>query len=104
MDAEPLIFSTGHLGLALFSLSLLALASLSISQFAPNAPGIHAGIGKAETTPRDIRRARVRVQLALTLILGVAAIWIIAVGRHGHDDGNWAYGTLLMLLGYWLKF
>jgi hypothetical protein len=38
MEGEPLIFAASHLGLALFSLSLLALFSLSISQFAPNVP------------------------------------------------------------------
>jgi hypothetical protein len=104
MDGMPLIFSARHLGLALFSLSLLALASLSISRFAPNAPWRQSRIGKAEKAPTDIRWGRVRVQLALTLVFGAAAIWIIVAARHGPDDENLAYATLLMLLGYWLNF
>jgi hypothetical protein len=35
--------------------------------------------------------------------VGASALWIIVVARHSHDDVNWAYGTLPMLLGYWLK-
>jgi hypothetical protein len=104
MDGEPVIFATVHLGLALFSLSVLALASLSVSQFAPNAPGRQTRIGKAAKTPRDIWSARLRLQLALTLVLGAAAIWIISTARHDRNDANWAYGTLLTLLGYWLRF
>lgn len=40
----------------------------------------------------------------LTLEMGGAAIWIIFVAEHQSDDKTWAYGTLGMLLGYWLKW
>ena len=44
-----------------------------------------------------------RMQVALTLALGGAAMWIIVAKEHGADDKKWAYGTLGTLLGYWVK-
>jgi hypothetical protein len=44
-----------------------------------------------------------RMQVALTLALGGAAMWIIVAKEHGPDDKKWAYGTLGTLLGYWVK-
>jgi hypothetical protein len=43
------------------------------------------------------------MQVALTLALGGAAIWIVLATAHGPDDKKWAYGTLGTVLGYWLK-
>jgi hypothetical protein len=103
MEGEPLIFAASHLGLALFSFSLLALFSLSISQFAPNVPNRKMRTGETKAIRSNIRSKRLWIQAALTSVLGAAALWIIVVARHSHDDVNWAYGTLLMLLGYWLK-
>jgi hypothetical protein len=37
------------------------------------------------------------------LAIGGAAIWIIVVAADGLDDRRWAYGTLGVVLGYWLK-
>jgi hypothetical protein len=104
MDGEPLFFSATHLGLALFGLNVLVLGSLSVSRFAPNVIRQRPVTGAVEQTTADILKSRLRIELGLTLVLVAAAIWIVMAARHGRDDKNWAYGTLLVLLGYWLKF
>jgi hypothetical protein len=43
------------------------------------------------------------MQTALTLILGAAAVWIIATTSLGPDDKRWAHGTIGALVGYWAK-
>ena len=101
-----MFFTASHLGLALFSLCVLTLGSLSISKFAPNAPSTQtrsAGMATAPPFWRGAGSRRVRMRLALTLVLGGAAFWIIEAARDAHDGKTWAYGTLAMLLGYWLK-
>lgn len=94
------------LGLALFLLSVMVLGCFSLSRYAPNAPPSEVGdriLAKSFLYHRWATAARLRIQLVLTLAMGGAAIWIIVVAEHGLDDKKWAYGTLAMLLGYWLK-
>jgi hypothetical protein len=95
-----------YLGLALFIFSLLVLSCLSLSRYAPNVP-------RSDVRLRRLAMGllydhwssvtRLRTQMALTLALGGAAIWIIVATEHGPDDKKWAYGTLGTLLGYWVK-
>ncbi len=95
-----------YLGLALFIFSLLVLGCLSLSRYAPNVP-------RSEVRLRRLARGllydhwaavtHLRMQVALTLALGGAAMWIIVAKEHGADDKKWAYGTLGTLLGYWVK-
>jgi len=93
------------LGLALFILSVMVLGCFSLSRYAPNAPPSEVGdriLAKSSLYHRWAAAARLRIQLVLTFAMGGAATWIIVV-EHGPDDRKWAYGTLAMLLGYWLK-
>ena len=94
-------------GLALFILSIMVLGCFSFSRHAPNAPPFEVGdriLAKSTLYHRWTTAARLRIQLVLTLAMGGAAIWIIVVAEHGPDDKKWAYGTLAMLLGYWLRW
>ena len=95
------------LGFALFLLSVMVLGCFSLSRYAPNAHPAEVGdrmLAKSFPYHRWAEAARLRIQLVLTLPISAAAIWIIFVAEHGPDDKAWAYGTLAMVLGYWLKW
>lgn len=94
------------LGLALFLLSALVLGCFSLSRYAPNAPPAKMrdrSVARSFLYHRWARAPRIHIQLAMTLVMVGAAIWIIVVAEQEPDDRTWAYGTLAMLLGYWLK-
>jgi hypothetical protein len=96
-----------YLGLALFICSVLVLGCFSLSRYAPNAPPAEVNdraLAKSFSYHRWAKAARFRIQFVLTLAMGGAAIWIIVAAKHGTDDKTWAYGTLGMVLGYWLKW
>ena len=94
------------LGLGLFILSVMVLGSFSFSRYAPDAPPSGVADRVLARSPfyrRWTGAARLKIQLVLTLAMGGAAIWLIIVAEHRFDDEKWAFGTLAMLLGYWLK-
>jgi len=96
-----------YLGLALFISSVLVLGCFSLSRYAPNAPPAEVNdriLAKSFMYHRWAEAARFRIQLVVTLAMGGAAIWIIVAAKHGPDDKTWAYATLAMILGYWLKW
>ena len=43
------------------------------------------------------------IQIFLTGILITAAFFIIVSKRYGLNDKRWAYGTVAMIVGYWLR-
>ncbi len=95
-----------YLGLALFLFSVILLCCLSISNYAPNIARPGAGFQAFTKNIVDHRwRAfsHLRMQTALTLLLGAAAVWIVATTNLGPDDKKWAYGTIGVLVGYWAK-
>ena len=96
-----------YLGLLLFLVSAMVLGCFSLSRYAPNAPPVEMrdrARAKSFLYHRWAAAPRLRIQLVLTLAMGGAAIWIPVVAKHGSDDRTWVYGTLAMLLGYWLKW
>ncbi len=95
-----------YLGLALFGFTVILLSCLSISNYAPDIARSGAGfqaLSKNIIENRWKAFSHLRMQMALTLILGAAAIWITASTGHGHDNKKWAYGTIGALVGYWAK-
>ena len=95
-----------YLGLALFCFTVVLLSCLSISNYAPNT--VRSGAGFQAFSKNIIEHrwralSYLRMQSALTLLLGAAAIWIIVTTGHGPDDKKWAYGTIGVLVGYWAK-
>ena len=95
------------LGLALFMFSVMVLGCFSLSRYAPDAPPAKVGdqaLANSFLYHRWAQAPRLRIQLVLTLPISAAAIWIIVVAEHAPDDKTWAYGTLAMVLGYWLKW
>jgi hypothetical protein len=95
-----------YAGLALFLFSVILLACLTLSDYAPDAARSGAAFRMFSRNVIDHRWrgvARLRMQTALTLLLGAAAVWIIATTDVGPDDKRWAYGTIGALVGYWAK-
>jgi len=104
--SEEAELTTHFLGLGLFILGAILLGCFSFSRYAPDAPPAWVAdriIAKSFLYRRWSAAARLRIQLVLSLAIGGAAIWIIVGAEHRFDDKKWAYGTLAMLLGYWLK-
>jgi hypothetical protein len=94
------------LGLALFLFSALVLGCFSLSRYAPNAPSVNMtdrAVARSFLYHRWATSPRLHLQIVMTLAIGAAAVWIIVVAEQEPDDRTWAYGTLAMLLGYWLK-
>jgi hypothetical protein len=100
------MFTIRHLGIALFGLSLMALISLTASKYAPNLSQSFANSATAGPSQPILgweSSSCLRTQVALTLLLGCAGIWIIVEAQRGPDNKTWAYATMALLLGYWLK-
>ena len=57
------------------------------------------------TTDRRFRPAGIRdwMQVAISLIVLVAALFIVISKAYEPADKHWAYGSLGTILGYWLK-
>ena len=46
---------------------------------------------------------RIAMQTIITIVLLAASLMIIFSGKYDSDHQKWAYGTIGMLVGFWLK-
>ena len=51
---------------------------------------------------RDDRLQR-SMQVAVSLVVLVAGLWVILTGRYPQDAQHWASGAIGTVVGYWLK-
>lgn len=56
-----------------------------------------------EDENREFARAKLRVQIIITAILGGFCIYLIACETQDSSKIKWAYGIIGLLVGYWLK-
>ena len=50
-----------------------------------------------------IRRAKLATQIAISLIVLFAALYIILSNRYDDSNTKWAFGMVGLVVGYWLK-
>ena len=48
-------------------------------------------------------RTTLLVQIGVTTVVLVAALWVILVGDYPDDFQNWAFGMEGLVVGYWLR-
>jgi hypothetical protein len=48
-------------------------------------------------------RAKIRVQVGVTVVLGLFSLYLIATEPADSDKTKWAYGIIGIIIGYWLK-
>ena len=48
-------------------------------------------------------RTKLLVQIGVTMVVLVAALWIILGGGYPDDFGKWAVGMVGIVVGYWLR-
>jgi hypothetical protein len=46
---------------------------------------------------------RMIVQILISVLLAAASLFVIVSDRYGSKQQNWAYATIGVLLGFWLK-
>jgi hypothetical protein len=46
---------------------------------------------------------RMIVQILISVLLAALSLFVIVSGRYGVKPRHWAYGTIGVLLGFWLK-
>lgn len=46
---------------------------------------------------------KVIMQLAISVLLMIASLFVILSARYGPKDKHWAYGTVGTLLGFWFQ-
>jgi uncharacterized membrane protein len=51
----------------------------------------------------DYEKIKVRVQIGITIVVGVFSIYLISVEPESGSKLKWAYGIIGLLIGYWLK-
>lgn len=55
------------------------------------------------TSGTDTDWVRATVQIVLSLIVSVAAVYVILADSYTEGTTKWAYGVLGLILGYWLR-
>lgn len=50
----------------------------------------------------DGKAIRLRMAVGVSLLVLIAALWIILVASYPADQEKWAYGAIGAILGYWL--
>ena len=53
--------------------------------------------------PEARRTAKLIAQIAVTLIVLGASLWVILSGRYSDSYVKWAMGLVGVVIGYWLK-
>ena len=48
-------------------------------------------------------KLKIKIQADVTAIFGILAIYIIITEPGDSDKIKWAYGTVGLIMGYWLK-
>ena len=48
-------------------------------------------------------KTKIKVQIGVTAILGLFALYLIATEPANSDKLKWAYGIVGIIIGYWLK-
>jgi hypothetical protein len=43
------------------------------------------------------------VQIIISVVLLVASLFVVLSPKHGPQDKHWAYGTIGVLVGFWLR-
>ena len=77
----------------------LAIVGLGILVLARNA-------GERRTAPRTrvaADAARPVMQIAVSVVMLAAGLWVILSGHYGADAMHWASGAIGTVVGYWLK-
>ena len=46
---------------------------------------------------------RMIVQIIISVLLAVVSLFVVRSDRYGSKQRHWAYGTIGVLLGFWLK-
>ena len=80
----------GIIGLALFIVGILALLGLG-------------SILDLELTMDRAFNVKDIMQVGLSMIFLIAALFVILTKRYAPQDKHWAYGTIGTVVGYWLK-
>jgi hypothetical protein len=47
--------------------------------------------------------ARLVMQIAISIVILGAGLWVILSGHYAADAGRWASGAIGTVMGYWLK-
>jgi hypothetical protein len=48
-------------------------------------------------------KTKIKVQIGVTLVLGLFSIYLIATEPANSDKTKWAFGIIGIIIGYWLK-
>ena len=51
----------------------------------------------------DVKKLRAWVQVGITIVFGVAAIYLVFNEPQDSSKIKWAYGIIGIIIGYWLK-
>ncbi len=51
----------------------------------------------------NLKETKLLVQIILTVLLGLLAIYLIVVEPQESVKLKWAFGTVGIIIGYWLK-
>ena len=77
----------------------LAVIGLGLLVLAPNARARRTG-ARARLGADD---ARPVMQVAVSIVMLAAGLWLMLSGHYGADAAHWASGAIGTVVGYWLK-
>ena len=80
---------------------LLVLASISIPVADQSEPHIFEFAAAHTEVSRD--QVRLIMQVVVSLVFMGAVLFVILSKRYKKEDQNWAYGTLGLIIGFWLN-
>ena len=64
---------------------------------------LRSGTNSTRQGTRDATNVRLVMQIAISLIILGAGLWVILSGHSSPDSGRWASGAIGTVMGYWLK-
>lgn len=54
-------------------------------------------------TPNPNGKTKIKVQIGVTIVLGIFSLYLIATEPANSDKTKWAFGIIGIIIGYWLK-